>query len=76
MSSPRFAREVTAAVLAVPAIWIIGWSHPYVFDAAIALIAALALHEFLILGRRKGYVLPVPLCIVVMLFMSHRTPSW
>ena len=69
MSSPRFARELTAAVLAVPAIWIIGWSHAYVFDAAIALIAALALYEFLILGRRKGYVLPVPLCIAVMLFI-------
>lgn len=69
MSSPRFARELTAAILAVPAIWIIGWSHPYVFDAAIALIASLALYEFLILGRRKGYVLPVPLCILVMLFI-------
>ena len=69
MSSPRFARELTAAVLAVPAIWIIGWSHAYVFDAAIALIAALALYEFLILGRRKGYVLPVPLCIALMLFV-------
>jgi phosphatidate cytidylyltransferase len=69
VSSPRFARELTAAVLAVPAIWIIGWSHAYVFDAAIALIAALALYEFLILGRRKGYVLPVPLCIAVMLFI-------
>ena len=69
MSSPRFAREVTAAVLALPAIWIIGWSHPYIFDATIALIAALALYEFLILGRRKGYALPVPLCIAVMLFV-------
>jgi len=69
VSSPRFARELTAAVLAVPSIWIIGWSHPYVFDATIALIAALALYEFLILGRRKGYVLPVPLCLAVMLFV-------
>jgi len=69
VSSPRFAREVTAAVLALPAIWIIGWSHPYIFDATIALIAALALYEFLILGRRKGYALPVPLCIAVMLFV-------
>ena len=69
MSSPRFAREITAFVLAIPAIWIIGWSHPYVFDATIALIAALALYEFLVLGRRKGYVLPVALCIAVMLFI-------
>ncbi len=69
MSSPRFAREVTAAVLALPAVWIIGWSHAYVFDAAIAIIAALALYEFLVLGRCKGYVVPVPLCIAVMLFI-------
>jgi phosphatidate cytidylyltransferase len=69
VSSPRFAREVTAGILAVPSIWIIGWSHPYVFDATIALVASLALYEFLILGRRKGYVLPVPVCIGVMLFV-------
>jgi len=69
VSSPRFARELTAAVPGVPSIWIIGWSHPYVFDATIALIASLALYEFLILGRRKGHVLPVPLCIAVMLFI-------
>ena len=69
MSSPRFAREITAAVLAVPTIWIIGWSHPYVFDATIGIVASLALYEFLILGRRKGYVLPVPLCLAVMLFI-------
>ena len=69
MSSPRFAREATSAVLAPFAIWAVGWSHPYVFDATIALIAALALYEFLVLGRCKGYVLPVPLCIAVMLFI-------
>jgi phosphatidate cytidylyltransferase len=69
VSSPRFAREATTAVLAPFAIWAVGWSHPYVFDAVIAIIAALALYEFLILGRCKGYVLPVPLCIAVMLFV-------
>lgn len=69
MSSPRFAREATTAVLAPFAIWAVGWSHPYVFDATIALVAALALYEFLVLGRCKGYVLPVPLCIAVMLFV-------
>ena len=69
MSSPRFAREATAAVLAPIGIWINGWAHPYVFDATIALIAALALYEFLVLGRCKGYTLPVPLCIAVMLFV-------
>ena len=69
MRSPRFAREVTAAVLAPFAVWIVGWSHPYVFDLAIAAIAVMALHEFLVLGRLKGYVIPVPLCIAVMLFV-------
>jgi phosphatidate cytidylyltransferase len=69
VSSPRFAREATTAVLAPFAIWAVGWSHPYVFDATIAIIAALALYEFLVLGRCKGYVLPVPLCIAVMLFV-------
>jgi phosphatidate cytidylyltransferase len=61
----RFAREITAAVASPIAIWIIGWSHPYVFDATIALVAVLALHEFLSLGRAKGYELPILLCILI-----------
>jgi phosphatidate cytidylyltransferase len=63
----RFAREITALIAAPFAIWIIGWSHPYVFDATIALISVLAMHEFLTLGRKKGYDVPVFLCIVIML---------
>ena len=63
----RFAREITAAVAAPIAIWIVGWGHEYVFDAAIALIAILALHEFLSLGIAKGYDLPIVLCILIML---------
>lgn len=63
----RFAREITAAVAAPIAIWIIGWSHEYVFDATIALVAVLALHEFLSLGKAKGYDVPVILCIAIML---------
>jgi phosphatidate cytidylyltransferase len=69
VSSPRFAREATAAVLSPIVIWLIGWSHRYVFDAVITLVCALALYEFLVLGRRKGYVLPVPLCIFLMLIV-------
>jgi phosphatidate cytidylyltransferase len=65
----KYTREITAAVLAPIVIYIIGWSHSYVFDAAIALVASLALYEFLILGRRKGYALPIPLCIALMLFI-------
>ena len=63
----RFAREITAAVAAPFAIWVIGWGHEYVFDATIAIIAVLALHEFLALGKAKGYDLPVVLCILIML---------
>ena len=62
-------RELTALVLAPIAVYIIGWSHAYVFDATIALIASLALYEFLILGRRKGYELPIALCILLALFI-------
>ncbi len=62
-------RELTALIGAPLAIWIVGWAHPYVFDGAIALVAALALYEFLDLGRHKGYHLPIPLCIAVMLFI-------
>ena len=62
-------RELTAAIAAPFAIWMIRWAHPYVFDAAMALVAALALYEFLDLGKRKGYHLPIPLCMVVMLFI-------
>ena len=65
----KYAREITAAVLAPIAIWIIGWGHDYVFDAAVAICAAIALHEFLMLGRKKGYFIPVALCIVVMCFI-------
>ena len=62
-------RELTTLVAAPLAIWIVGWAHPYVFDATMALVAALALYEFLDLGQQKGYDMPVPLCIAVMLFI-------
>lgn len=63
----RFAREITAAIASPIAIWIIGWSHPFIFDAAIALISGLAMHELLTLGKKKGYDVPVFLCTVIML---------
>lgn len=65
----RFAREITAAIASPIAIWVIGWSHEYVFNATIATIAVLAMYEFLALGRAKGYDLPIPLCIVIMLII-------
>src|SRR5437763_4331164 len=65
----KYARELTAAILAPVAVWVVGWSPTMVYDLLIVLIAGLALYEFLILGRRKGYELPIVLCIVLMLFM-------
>src|SRR5687767_3275659 len=63
----RFAREITAVVAAPLIIWLIGWSHEYVFDAVIAVVCVLALHEFLALGKAKGYDVPIWLCVVIML---------
>ena len=66
----KYARELTALVLGPIIVYIIGWPpHPYVYDGLIAMIAGLALYEFLILGRRKGYAIPIPLCILLMLFI-------
>ena len=65
----RFTREITAVIAAPIAIWIIGWSHAHVFNGAIALISVLAMYEFLALGRHKGYEVPIPLCIVIMLII-------
>ncbi|GAC1395587.1 MAG: phosphatidate cytidylyltransferase [Thermoanaerobaculia bacterium] len=65
----RYARELTALVVTPVMVWIIGWGHEYVFDGVVALIAVLALHEFLDLGTHKGYDMPVALCMLVMLFI-------
>jgi len=65
----KYTREVSAAILSPVAIWVIGWSHPYVFDGVVGLISGLALYELLIMGRRKGFELPITLCIVVMEFI-------
>lgn len=65
----RFARELTSLVGAPIAIWIVGWGHEYVFDATMALVAALALYEFLVMGRKKGYEISIPLCIGIMLII-------
>ncbi|HEX3581164.1 MAG TPA: phosphatidate cytidylyltransferase [Thermoanaerobaculia bacterium] len=65
----KYTRELTALIASPVAIWIVGWSHSLVFDATVTLCALLALHEFLILGRRKGFHLPVVLCILVAIFI-------
>lgn len=63
----RFAREITALVAAPIAIWIIGWGPETVYNATIAIVAVLALYEFLALGKAKGYDVPIILCILIML---------
>ena len=63
----RFAREITALVAAPVAIWINGWGPEWFFNGTIAVIAVLALHEFLSLGKAKGYDVPSILCIAIML---------
>jgi len=68
-ASSRFAREITAAILSPLAIWIIGWAPNPVFDAVIGIIGTLALYEFLVLGKRKGYTIPIIICIAAMLFI-------
>jgi phosphatidate cytidylyltransferase len=65
----RFAREITALIAAPIAIWIVGWGPIPVFNATVALVAILALHEFLSLGKAKGYDVPIILCILIMLVL-------
>src|SRR5687767_10706646 len=62
----RFAREITALVAAPAAIWITGWGPVWLFNATIALIAVLAMYEFLARGKAKGYDVPTVLCIAIM----------
>jgi CDP-diglyceride synthetase len=63
----RYARELSAAVGAPLTIWLIGWSHPYIFNLSIAIVAVLALYELLSMGQKKGYHLPIALCMVIAL---------
>lgn len=65
----RYARELSALILIPFAIWVTSSKLPYAFDVTIALIAVLALHEFLILGRKKGYDVPIVLCLLICVFI-------
>ncbi|HEX8407435.1 MAG TPA: phosphatidate cytidylyltransferase [Thermoanaerobaculia bacterium] len=65
----RFSREITAAIASPIVIWLIGWSHEYVFDAVIGAVAVLALIEFVNLGKHKGYDIPLPLCIAIVIII-------
>lgn len=65
----RYMRELTALVLGPLAVWIVGWSHPWLFNAAVGAVSLLALYEFLVFGRRKGYEIPVFLCLFIALII-------
>ena len=65
----KYSRELTALVGVPIIVWIVGWAHPYLYDATIALVCGLALYEFLDLGRKKGYRIPIPLCLALMAFI-------
>lgn len=65
----RFTRELTALAAAPAAIWITGWGPAWLFDATIALIAVLAMYEFIALGKAKGYDISTPLCVAIMLII-------
>src|SRR5215212_11127187 len=65
----RFSREITAAIGAPVVIWLIGWSHEYVFDAVMAVVAVLALLEFINLGKHKGYDIPLVLCVIIVVII-------
>ncbi|MFZ2494026.1 MAG: phosphatidate cytidylyltransferase [Thermoanaerobaculia bacterium] len=65
----RFTRELTTLVAGPVAIWIIGWGSDLVFNVAMTLVCLLALHEFLVLGRKKGYDIPIVICIGVALLL-------
>lgn len=65
----RFARETTAFALAPFVIWLIGWSHEYLFNGVIALVSVLAMLEFINLGKAKGYHIAPVLCTAVMLII-------
>ncbi len=65
----RYTREITAAIASPLTIWIIGWAPNPIFDLTICIIGTLALYEFLVLGTRKGYTIPIVICIAAMLFI-------
>jgi phosphatidate cytidylyltransferase len=63
----RYARELTAAVLSPITVYLVFWGPKPAFDAAVAAVSLLALYEFVTLGRKKGYDIPVVLCLLIAL---------
>lgn len=67
--SRRYARELTTLVVGPLLIWIVGWAPDWAYIALIAIVAALALYEFLVLGERKGYQVQKTVSILLVLFL-------
>src|SRR5687768_11896071 len=63
----RYTREITALVGGPYIVWVIGWGNDWIYNASMAIVALLALYEFLDLGRKKGYAIPVWICLFVTL---------
>jgi len=63
-STQPMKRELTALVAAPVAIWMVGWAHPYVFDAAMALhvhgvLAGLKYAARVMIAQKSGSVINV-----------------
>ena len=65
----RYARELTAAVGAPVTVYLVFWGPKIAFDITIAAVSLLALYEFLVLGKKKGYDIPVFLCLAIALLI-------
>ncbi|HEX6178086.1 MAG TPA: phosphatidate cytidylyltransferase [Thermoanaerobaculia bacterium] len=65
----RYARELTAAVLSPITVYLVFFAPRVAFDIAVAVVSLLAMYEFLILGRKKGYDIPIFLCLLIALLI-------
>ncbi|MCA1733484.1 MAG: phosphatidate cytidylyltransferase [Acidobacteria bacterium] len=65
----RYAREISALVLAPVVIAIIGWAPPWAYVGLVALVAIIALWEFLTFGQKKGYPVQKVLSVILLLIL-------
>lgn len=65
----RYARELTAVVLAPAVVAIIGWAPVWTYVALIVAAATLALWEFVTLGEKKGYPVQKTASVLLMLLL-------
>lgn len=67
--SGRWAREISALVLAPIVVGIIGWAPVWAYVALIAVTIVIALWEFLTFGEKKGYPVQKSLSVVLLLIL-------